>query len=118
MCSSDLVKLYEAGVAVAKSNFGADTAKGLSTAPLTPAKISSAAKELAKLASDASLTTQPAHRRTIASGVTALGSAFFDIQSKEAPEAFWQAYDAALKAVAQGGPAYVTAVNQMVAAVQ
>ena len=113
-----LVSLYEKGQAIAQKNFGADAIKAFPGLTLTPASIVTAAGELAKLSGEATITSDASKRRTIVSGVTALGSAWFDVQSKEGPDAFWQAYDAALKSVDKGGPEYVAAVTGLVAQIK
>jgi hypothetical protein len=108
-----LVSLYEKGQAIAQKSFGADAIKGWPGSTLTPASILTAAGELAKLSGDATITTTAPQRRTIVTGVTALGSAWFDVQAKEGPDAFWQAYDTALKSVEKGGPEYTAAVADL-----
>ncbi len=113
-----LVSLYERGQAIAQKNFGADAIKTWPGSTLTPASIVTAAGELAKLSGDATITGDASQRRTIVNGVTALGSALFDIQSKEGPDAFWQAYDAALKSAVKGGPEFAAAVTKLAAQIK
>ncbi|MCE9592124.1 MAG: cytochrome c family protein [Planctomycetes bacterium] len=103
-----LVKVYEAGVAVAKKHFGSDTAAGLKAAAYTPEATAAAAADLAAAAPTAANIMQ---RRVIAFGVTALGSAAFDGRGKEAPDEFWKAYDIAIKG--EAGDAYVSAVKKL-----
>lgn len=104
-----LLAIYEAGVAVAKKHFGADTVEGLAEARITPQSAAAAAADLAKTAPQAS---NPEQRRTIAFGVAALGSAVFDGSGRDIPDEFWEAYIAATSD--EEGDPYLEALNQMV----
>jgi len=103
-----LLAVYEAGFAVAKKHFGADTVAGLAAAEYTAANTAAAAKELASKADDA---TTVATRRIIGSGVAAIASSSFEASGKEIPEAFWDAYDRATSG--EGGEDYAKALNAM-----
>lgn len=103
-----LEAMYAAGVAVAKKAFGADTAAGLQAATLDGAKCAAAAKDLA---ASAPVAKSQLHRKVIASGVAALVTASFDSRKEEAPEAFWAAYDVAIKG--DEGAGYADAVKKM-----
>jgi len=106
------VKVYEAGVAVAKAHFGGDTAEALSKAAITGDKAAAAAKDLAKAAPAAGTAIE---RRIVAFGVTALAASTFDGRGETAPDAFWAAHAAATDpaTLEKGGPAYLDAVNQL-----
>ena len=102
-----LVKLYQAGLDIAKKHFGAADLEGLTKAQYTPEKCAAAA---ADLAAQAGVPTNALQRRVLAFGVTALGSAAFDGAGKEAPDAFWAAYDTAFSAE---GADYAAALKAM-----
>lgn len=103
-----LVKVYEAGVAIARKHFNSDTAAGLRDAKYTPQAVASAAADLAASAHVANNTMQ---RRIIAMGVTALGSAAFDGKNASPPDEFWDVYDTAVKG--EAGDAYLDAVKKL-----
>lgn len=108
-----LVKVYEAGVAIARKHLGSDTAAGLKDAKYTPQATAAAAADLAASANLAGNTMQ---RRIIAMGVTALGSAAFDGKNASPPDEFWDAYDTAVKG--EQTDAYLAAVKKLAALAQ
>lgn len=105
-----LKKVYEAGVAVAKKNFGADTAEALNKATYDAAKCKSAAIDLAATA-DLAKTDQ--ERFVIASGVAELVSASFDATGGETPKNVLDAINKLMDAKGDGFAAAAKGVAAM-----
>jgi len=105
-----LVTMYERGTAIVSKHFGTTDASKLNSMTPTAAQCSAAAAELAAIGASAS---DERERKIIAFGVTALASAVFDANDEDAPDAFWDASDAATSA---DGAAFTDALSTMVKA--
>lgn len=103
--NADLVKVFAAGKAVAKAHFGSDDAATLAKTAPARDKIVAAAGALAAAAGD--FKGNKLTRNILTAGVDALVSASME---KDAPDAYFDALDAAGKAE---GDAWVEAVKKM-----
>jgi hypothetical protein len=108
--SAALEKLYKTGAEIAARHLGVKTAADAQGAKLSAAQTSAAAAELAGSAAGAGDAIQ---RRVIAFGVAALGASTFEAKGAAAPDAFWDAYNAAVSGATDGGDAYVAGVKKM-----
>lgn len=104
-----LVKLYSQGAQIAQKHFGAGEVAGLEKAAISAASAGAAAADLAAQAGAAS---NPQEREIVLFGVASLVHACFDLNGAEPPDAFWEAYDAALEAE---GEAFATHVRELAA---
>ena len=102
-----LVALYETGVKIAKTHFGSDDPDVLAKADYTAKAIAAAAAELAQ---NTGVARTELHRRILAFGVTALGSAAFGAVEVDAPDDFWDSYDVAL---GSEGDDFIKALKKM-----
>jgi len=106
--AQELVEMYERGAAIVSTHFGTSDPSALNSMTPTASQCAAAAAELAAAGATA---PNAIERKIIAFGVTALGSAVFDANDADVPDAFWDASD---EATDSEGEAYTKALSTMV----
>lgn len=105
-----LVRLYTQGAQIAQKHFGAAEVAGLETAAISAASAGAAAADLAGQAGSA---TNRQERDIVLFGVASLVHTCFDLNGAEPPDAFWDAFDAALEAEGEPFAAHVKTLAAM-----
>ena len=105
-----LVKLYAKGAEIAQKHFGAAEVAGLEAAAISAASAGAAAADLASQAVSA---TNQQEREIVLLGVASLVHSCFDLNGAEPPDAFWDAYEAALDSEGEAFAAHVKALAAM-----
>ncbi len=104
-----LVALYAKGVEIAQKHFGASGVAGLSSATISADAAAAAAKDLATTAGSA---RNAQEREIVLFGVASLVQTCYDLRGADLPDAFWDAYDAAMEAE---GEAFASGVAALAA---